>query len=97
LNGTTKNGVQKYKCKNCKRYFSDKPRKFNYEDKERAVNMVMNNCGIRKTAIFIGCSPYMVLRWKKEQAKYLKEEDLSSKEEVIEMDEVYTKVKKTEI
>lgn len=88
LNGSN-NGVQRYRCKDCKRFFSDKPRKFSYADKEKALDMVMNNCGIRKTARFIGCSPYMILLWIKEAAKYLKEQDLTSEDEVIEMDELY--------
>jgi len=96
FNGTNK-GIQRYRCKECKRYFSDKPRKFSYADKAKAVDMVLNNCGIRKTARFIGCSPYMVLLWIKEAASYLKEPNHKSENEIIEMDEIYTKVKKTKI
>ena len=95
LYGTSK-GVQRYKCRNCKRYFSDKPRKFSYADKERAIEMVMNNCGIRKTAKFMQCSPYMVMLWIKEFAKYTHESKIEVEGDIIEMDEIFTKVKKNE-
>ncbi|MCL2382132.1 MAG: hypothetical protein FWC64_11210 [Treponema sp.] len=93
LNGT-KGGVQRYRCKDCKRYFSDKPRKFTFGDKERAVEMYLNNCGVRKTARFMNCSPYMILLWVKEFAKYAKTADHSQNGDVVEMDEIFTKVKK---
>jgi len=93
LNGKN-NGVQRYRCKDCKRYFSDKPRKFTFADKERAVEMYLNNCGVRKTARFMNCSPYMVLRWIKEFAHYVKPNDYAQTADIVEMDELFTKIKK---
>ena len=93
LNGTN-NGVQRYRCKECKRYFSDRPRKFTFADKERAIELYLNNCGVRKTARFMKCSPYMILLWIKEFAKYARSADYSKVGDVVEMDELFTKVKK---
>jgi transposase-like protein len=36
------NGVQRYRCKNCKLAFSDKVRKFTYTDKERCIELYLN-------------------------------------------------------
>jgi transposase-like protein len=97
-----KNGSQQYICKHCKRSFSDKVRKFTYADKERFLDMYLNNVGIRKAAKFIGCSPSLLIAWVKELASNLRrqlretESDMGSDKlpEVIEMDEIYTRVKK---
>ncbi|MCL2039234.1 MAG: hypothetical protein FWG85_02260 [Bacteroidetes bacterium] len=108
-----KNGVykcsQRYRCKECNRYFSDKVRKFTYADKERFLEMYLNNVGIRKAAELLGCSPPLLVRWVRQFAVNLRrdlskvaddlskvEDDLPSNSlpEVIEMDDIYTRVKK---
>ena len=101
-NGSYK-GVQRYKCKACERSFSDVIRKFNYKTKERALEMYLNNVGIRKIAKFIGCSPTLVLRWIKAFGKHKtqleeleKERPATQISDTIEMDEIYTYVKKNE-
>lgn len=100
-NGAHK-GVQRYQCKACKRFFSDRIRKFSYDDKRRALEFYLNNTGVRKTARFMRCSSAMVVRWVREAAQNLKlqlsqaslrlDESLP---DIIELDEIYTKVKKT--
>ena len=96
-----KNNIQQYKCKECGRIFSDKPRKFTYKDKERFIDMYLNNVGIRKAARFMGCSPSMPVRWVRELASNLRKQlhkagvQLDTKiPDIIEMDEIYTRVKK---
>jgi transposase-like protein len=96
------NGIQRYRCKSCGRFFSDKARKFSYGDKCRALGFYLNNTGVRKTAAFMGCSPAMVVRWVREAARNLKRQLSTaslrldeSLPDVIELDEIYTKVKKT--
>jgi transposase-like protein len=94
-------GVQRYRCMQCLGYFSTRPRKFDYASKEKALDMYLNNVGIRKIARFIGCSPALALRWIKtagerlslqlEQAGAQVKDQLP---DVIEMDEIYTFVKK---
>jgi len=99
-NGSYK-GIQRYKCKDCKRAFSDKPRKFSYSDKERFLQMYMNNVGIRKAALFMGCSSSLLVRWVREFADNLRRqlqkayiETETKIPDIIEMDEIYTRVKK---
>ena len=92
-------GVQRYKCKQCGRYFSEKPRKFTYADKQRAIDMYLNNCGVRKTARFMGCSSSLIVRWIREfaeQARVQQQTAPSDEPDIIEMDEIYTIVKKTD-
>ena len=94
-------GVQRYKCKLCKRYFSSKPRKFTYQDKAKAIEMYRNKVGIRKIARFIQCSPALIIRWIKAFSKpiacQLEQGAKQVKTQVpdlIEMDEIDTFVKK---
>jgi transposase-like protein len=98
----TQHGYQRYKCKGCNRCFSDKIRKFTFADKERCIQLILNNTGIRKAAIILNCSPSQVLRWIKEFALKLQTGlrdtadslDTNQLPDVIEMDEIYTRVKK---
>ena len=99
-NGSYK-GVQRYRCQNCSRFFSDQPRKFRFEDKEKALEMYLNNVGIRKTAQFIGASPALIVRWIKAFYEQVSQQLIQSshrivdaRPDVIEMDEIYTFVKK---
>lgn len=102
-NGSYK-GVKRYKCKECGRYFSDKVRKFSYKDKERFLELYLNNVGVRKAALFMKCSPSLIVRWIKEFAQNLQQK-LSTVSagleqqlpDIIEMDEIYTRIKKGEI
>lgn len=64
-NGKSK-GYQNYIYKKCNRSFSDRVRKFIYEDKERFLNYILNNVRIRKSAKFIGCSPSLLVKWLRE-------------------------------
>ena len=41
-------GSQRYICKDCSRSFSDKIRKFIFADKEKFLELYLNNVGIRK-------------------------------------------------
>ena len=95
------NGVQRYKCKSCMRYFSDKPRKFTYQQKAKAIQMYLNNVGIGKIAKFINCSAASVVDWIKVLGKQISDQlqnnankAASQMPAIIEMDEMYTFVKK---
>jgi len=100
-NGSYK-GSQRFKCKKCNRYFSDKVRKFSFADKERFMELYLNGFGIRKSSFVIGCSHSLLLRWIKEFASNLKSQleraveqlPLDTVPDVIEMDEIYTRIKK---
>jgi transposase-like protein len=99
-NGNT-NGVQRYLCKSCKRTFSSNGERFDKSVKEQAVKMYLNNVGIRKIALLLGVSPPSVLQWIKKAGRDIAfrlsaaskqiKDDLP---DVIEMDEIYTYVKK---
>jgi transposase-like protein len=99
-NGSYK-GVQKFVCRSCKRSFTSNGERFAREVKERALDMYLNNVGIRKIARFTGASPAGVLKWIRKAGARLAEQlrqtanaitdDLP---DVIEMDEIYTFVKK---
>ena len=62
--------------------------------------MYLNNVGVRKTAMFIGCSRTTITNWvkkaKEKLDKKLKnfEPNYSQKADIIELDEIYTYVKK---
>ena len=99
-NGSSKR-VQRYRCKSCMRYFSAKPRKFTYQQKAKAIEMYLNNVGIRKIAKFTGCSASSVIDWIKILGKQISDQlqDNAKKAafqmpDIIEMDEIYTFVKK---
>ena len=68
--------------------------------KQKAILMYLNNVGVRKTAMFIGCSRTTVTNWvrkaKEKLDKKLKkfEPNYSKKTDIIELDEMYTYVQK---
>ena len=66
------NGHQNYICKKCKRSFSDRVKKFTYDDKERFLKYYLNNVGIRKAAKFMNCSPSLLIKWLREFINNLK-------------------------
>ncbi|MDR1218048.1 MAG: hypothetical protein LBK73_00370 [Treponema sp.] len=94
------NDVRRYKCKDCGRSFGGKPRKFSYEDKERFLDMYMNNAGIRKAAMFVGRSSSTPVRWVRDFAANPRrlrgaEEGLGSKTpDTIEMGGIHTRIKR---
>jgi len=96
------NGHQRYLCKKCNRTFSDKVRKYTYDDKEKCIEMYLDNSGIRICARRMKCSPSLVIRWIKEFAGKLRANIESAVDklpdnqlpDIIEMDEIYTRVKK---
>ena len=93
-------GKQRYKFKECGKTFFDAKTKFSEELKQKAILMYLNNVGVRKTAMFIGCSRTTVTNWvkkaKEKLDKKLKKFDpnYSKKTDIIELDEIYTYVQK---
>jgi transposase-like protein len=94
-------GSQRDCCRDCGRAFSDKVRKFTYADKERFLDLYLNNVGIRKAARFMGCSSSLPIVWLRQFADNLKRRLARSRAvldrrlpDVIEMDEIYTRIKK---
>jgi transposase-like protein len=96
-----KSGAQRYCCKGCGRYCTDRAPRFSAEVKAQAVDMYLNNVGIRKIARFTGASPAGVLRWirKAHAAGEARRAALpaggpEAVPDIIEMDEIYTFVQK---
>jgi transposase-like protein len=94
-------GVQRYICKDCDRSFTDRGERFDRATKARALDMYLNNVGIRKIARFTGASPAGVLKWIKKAAETLadrlghaSQQVRDELPDVIEMDEIYTFVQK---
>ncbi|QDC01413.1 IS1 family transposase [Mesorhizobium sp. 8] len=80
---------------------TDKPPRFGPEIKARAVDMYLNNVGIRKIARFVGASPAGVLRWIRKEHDRLQARmptaeppHAGAAADIIEMDEIYTFVQK---
>ena len=61
-NGSHKDS-QRYKCKNCKRCFSDIPPKFPFEIKLKAVKMYLRNGGMRAVGEMFGVNASTILYW----------------------------------
>jgi transposase-like protein len=93
--GKNRNGTSRFRCKDCGKTWSDSQPKYSEDDKRRATEFYLNNCGIRKTALFIGCSPATILNWLREAAAKLPEPktaDLGG--DVVEMDEIWARTDK---
>lgn len=98
-----KDGYQRYRCRDCGRYCTDKPPRFTPQIKALALDMYVNSVGIRKIARFVGASPAGVLKWiRKEhdamQARLAQQAapapPAQAQGDVIEMDEIYTIIQK---
>jgi len=91
-------GKQRYACKDCGRKFGGG--KHSPEKKAFALQLYMNNVGIRKIGFFCNVSHSLVLKWIRTAHKNLTKRLQSSNRvygkepDVIELDEIYTFIKK---
>ena len=91
-------GKQRYRCKECGKTFGGGV--YPPEQKAQALQFYMNNVGIRKIAFFNKVSHPVVLDWIKTAhknlglkiARQIKSAEVTP--DIIEMDEIYTYVKK---
>lgn len=96
-------GTQRMQCLDCHKTFAETPKRIAKTEKYKALLMYLNNVGIRKIALFFGVSAPAVLRWIRNAHKLLSEllenfDPLTSdKTDIIELDEIYTYVKKRKI
>src|SRR5690606_2528081 len=93
--------VQRWLCQQWGRSFSANGERFDRTTKARALDMYLNNVGIRKIARFTGASPAGVLKWIRKASAALAErlekaagQMHTGLPDVIEMDEIYTFVQK---
>ena len=94
---------QRYKCKSCgHNYTIGDKRMVHAEDKKRlVVRMYLNNCGIRRIAHIIETPLSTVFSWIKKSGKIVEvmvkeRKDNEEKIEILEMDELYTYIKKSQ-
>ena len=91
-------GVQRFLCKDCSKAFTNKEPMYSQRFRDFAIQMYLNNAGIRKIAILLKISPTTVLNWVRKSHEYLqaklKRLDMSDEPDIIEFDEIYTYVQK---
>ncbi len=92
-------GVQRFHCRSCQRYSRKRPPKFSAETRALALDMHLNNVGIRKIARFTGASPATIITWIRKAYDALAAKKAlapinETAPDIIEMDEIYTFVKK---
>jgi transposase-like protein len=99
-NGST-HGAKRCVCLDCGRSFSANPAPFSPEVNAQALQMDLNNVGIRKIALFVGASPAGVLKWIRKAAQDLSVQLQNAAKQVeqalpdvIERDEIDTYVQK---
>ena len=102
-----RDGQQKWRCKDCGKFQGAVDRREKYTEKERqtAIDLYLEGCGFRRIArilsgIFNRHVCYQtVIQWIKKEAKRI--ENLEPKKEeniqILEMDELYTYIKKNQI
>ena len=95
-----KAGYQRYMCRDCGRYCTDRAPRFSAETKAMAVEMYMNNMGIRAIGRVLKASPASVLNWigkahaAQRQRAASAPAHAASEPDIIEMDEIYTCIQK---
>ena len=95
-----KAGHQRYVCRSCGRFCTDSQPKFSAQTKAMAIEMYMNNMGIRAIGRVLGASPAAVLKWIRKEHAALQQQIAQAAPtntgtaDIIEMDEIYTYVQK---
>ena|SRR5690606_28091737 len=95
-----KEGYQRYVCRDCGRYCTAKPPKFSAQTKSLAIEMYLNNMGIRAIGRVLQASPAAVLTWIRKHHEAVQQQMAqaapapASAPDIIEMDEIYTCVQK---
>ncbi|MBE7183925.1 MAG: IS1 family transposase [Methylobacterium mesophilicum] len=98
-----KQGAQRYRCKGCGRYFTEKPPKFSAQTKAMAVQMYLDSMGSRAIGRVLGASPTAVLNWIRNEHAAVQERVARMPSrlvgaprrpvpDIIEMDEIYTNI-----
>jgi len=97
-------GKQRYKCKHCQcNYTKSFKQGYPIEIKRKAIKYYLDGMGFRRIERLLGVSHVSVMNWVKQLAQKINEqEELKKdkdipKERIIEMDELYTYVKKKRI
>lgn len=95
-----KDGYQRYVCRDCGRYCTDKAPKFSVQTKAMAIEMYLNSMGIRAIGRVVQASPAAVLTWIRKYHEAMQQQMAQAqpvpagRPDIIEMDEIYTCVQK---
>ncbi len=96
----SKAGHQRYRCRACGRYSTDSQPRFSAQTRAMAIEMYMNNMGIRAIGRVLKASPATVLTWIRKEHSAL-QQTLAKQPpaqpegaDIIEMDEIYTYIQK---
>lgn len=94
-----KKGFQRYLCRACGRHCTDRAPRFSAETKAMALEMYLNNMGIRAIGRVLKASPASVLNWIRKdhamlQRRLAQAQPQQGGPDIIEMDEIYTCVQK---
>ena len=96
------NSKQRYKCKACSNNFTSGDARNKYDNKTRnlAVRMYLNNCGFRRISHILNIPLTTCFSWIKKAGQIVDEmvkerKDQAEDIEILEMDELYTFVKKS--
>lgn len=104
-------GFQKYKCKSCNKVFTDKEDtrykmdKYDLNKRKLAITMYINNVGIRSIERILNVPNELILNWIKNVGRNLeqiidnnkKQTKTTKKIEILEMDELWSYIKKNKI
>ncbi len=96
----SKGGYQRYMCRDCGRYCTDRAPKISAESKAMAIDMYMNSMGIRAIGRVLKASPAAVLNWIRREHAALQLQQARKgpvqldAPDIIEMDEIYTYIQK---
>jgi hypothetical protein len=92
---------QRYQCQKCAHNFTegDKRVKYDATKKNLVVRMYLNNCGFRRIAEILELPFSTVFKWIKNAGKIVEtmiaeRKDSETEIEILEMDELYTYIKK---
>lgn len=97
-------GVQRYRCKNCRRNYreGDKKQKYTMHDRLKVIKLYLENYGIRTIERITGIHNSQVSSWIEDGARYVQEKLDKSRNstrtlrdiEILEIDELCTYIKK---
>jgi transposase-like protein len=94
--GRTQAGSQRFHCKVCQRTYTPEPKAMGYDEalRQQAVRLVADGVNFRRTARLLGVNHQTVINWVNAAIAQLPPAPLPETAEVIEMDEMYTFVKR---
>ena len=97
-------GLQRYRCKDCKRNYreGDKRQKYTMNDRLKVIKLYLENCGIRTIERLTGIHNSQISSWIEDGVRYVQEKLDKSRSstkslkdiEIIEIDELCTYIKK---